>query len=391
VLLNRKLVSALFPAADYHILEFKFDEGSRSEPKHFVPVIPLAICESTELPAHGWKLELWARDVYSVIDNVRRLINYGPNTPLLDMPPCTYKGNKFAWKGEFRTIRGKYCSVGKYYIESDTIVIYELPLRVWTNNYVSDLKKKAASHPNLIEKIDQGMSNDTAVDIRIKLLPGAINTIESYGDSYYTDGVEEFFNLTNSMKSHINLMDTTGGVMECSNYGDVFRRWFPVRRDLYGARIDRMVVLIELKIKRMENIIRYIKEYKTLKIPNKKKTEMIDILTTNKFDKMNNTLLKSPGFTPTSELHMVMNSADSKYDYLLLLNDFDKSQEGLQDYIAKLAKLQTELNDLHTMANQGMFRGAVLFEQELNALEKIIKEGFRTNWKFENAGKHKFS
>jgi hypothetical protein len=270
-------------------------------------------------------------------------------------------------------------------------VIYELPLRVWTNNYVSDLKKKAASHPNLIEKIDQGMSNDTAVDIRIKLLPGAINTIESYGDSYYTDGVEEFFNLTNSMKSHINLMDTTGGVMECSNYGDVFRRWFPVRRDLYGARIDRMVVLIELKIKRMENIIRYIKEYKTLKIPNKKKTEMIDILTTNKFDKMNNTLLKSPGFTPTSELHMVMNSADSKYDYLLLLNDFDKSQEGLQDYIAKLAKLQTELNDLHTMANQGMFRGAVLFEQELNALEKIIKEGFRTIWKFENAGKHKFS
>ena len=88
---------------------------------------------------------------------------------------------------------------------------------------------------------------------------------------------------------------------------------------------------------------------------------------------------------------MIMNSVDSKYDYLLLLNDFDKSQEGLQDYIAKLAKLHTELNDLHTMANQGMFRGAVLFEQELNALEKIIKDGFRTNWKFENAGKHKFS
>lgn len=391
VLLNRKLVSALFPAADYHILEFKFDEGSRSEPKYFVPVIPLAICESTELPAHGWKLELWARDVYSVIDNVRRLIAYG-SVPLLDMPPCTYKGNKFEWKGEFRTIRGKYCSVGKYYIEDNTIVIYELPLRVWTNTYVSNLKKKAASYPNLIEHIDQGVSNDIIVDIRIKLLPGAINTIETYGDSYYTDGVEEFFNLTNSMKSHINLMDTTGGVIECNGYSDVLTKWFPVRRDLYSARIDRMVILIELKIKRMENIIRYIQEYKTLKIPNKKKTEMINILATNKFDKMNNTLLKSPGFTPTNELDSaIMNSVDSKYDYLLLLNDFDKSQEGLQDYINKLAKLRIERNDLQTMANQGMFRGAVLFEQELNALEKIIKDGFRTNWEFENAGKHKFS
>lgn len=390
--LNRKLTSLLFPDVDYHILPFNFDEGSRSEPKYFMPIIPLAVCESAELPAHGWKLKTWARDVFKVIDNVRRLIRIDDKADLLRLPVCVYKGAPYEWRGEIKTIRGDPFSFGKYTLDEakNKLRITELPLRVWTTPYVNMLKKKAANEANeIILDVHPNKSDDISVDIEVTLKPGALTYLAECGDSFFTDGIEEFFQLRDRMDSHINLMGMSGEVIMFESYEAVIHHWFPVRKEFYAKRIERKRVLIELEIRMYENIIRYVENSVNMKLSKRKYAEMNQILADLKYDKIYRARINSPGFTPTEDLmRIVLESESANYDYLLDLSDRNKSEEALDKYINDLGKTRAELDKLNEIATKGRFPGAVIWESELDALEAVIREGLRTFWKFEDASKY---
>jgi DNA gyrase/topoisomerase IV subunit B len=391
--LNKRLTNLLFPDIDYWILPFNFDEGKRSEPKYFVPIIPMAVIESTELPAHGWKLKTWGRDVFKVIENVRRMIRNGDDTPLLKMPPTTYKGSEYEWKGELKTIRGEPFSFGKYRLEEtqNLIVITELPLRVWTTRYVKKLKKMMM-HPNnnVIASIHDS-SNNTRVNIEVKLKPDALALIADCGDSYFTDSIEEYFMLRDRMDSHINLMGVQNEVIMFQTYEEVMYHWFPVRKEYYGKRIDRQRALLRLNIRYLENMIRFVENCIGMNLPKRKYVEMQQILSDAKYDKIYVARIKNPKFTPTEELEqVVLASPKANYDYLLDLSDRKKSEESLTGYHRDLKDKIKELDELNAMASQGRFPGAMIWEAELDELSSVIRQGMSTKWFFEEIGKYTF-
>lgn len=387
VLLNKRLTDALFPAADYHILEFELEEGQRGEPKYFVPVLPVVICESGKLPAHGWAMKLWARDVFAVIANVRVLIELGDDMTMLSMPSATRSG-KYTWKGEFRNIRGAPYSVGKYTIVGDQVRITELPLRTWTNKYIENIKKKQIAHPELITSVSSGKSDDERVDITIELKPGALDYILTLGDSCFTDGIEEFFLLRDHMNSHINLMGPDNTVLEFKSYGEIIPVWFATRKRFYAERIDRILTLLRLRVIMQQNIIRYAEIVQSLDLPGKSEDDMDIILANANFDKIAAKTLTTPLFTPTKDLNnVILRGPKAKYKYLLGISDIKKSAERISKYKKKLVDLEQEIIDTEATAARGRFRGAALFAQEVDNIEKIIKEGLATEWKFGEYGK----
>lgn len=391
--LNKDITELLFPEEDYWILPFNFDEGKRSEPKYFVPIIPLAIIESTELPAHGWKLKTWGRDVFKVIENVRRLIRLGDEVDLIPMPPATYKGSPYEWRGTIKSIRGDQYSFGCYTIDEsqNMITITELPLRVWTTPYVNSLKKKFASINNkIIAEPPHDLSDDISVKIEIKLKPGALDILETYNDAYFTDGIEEYFQLRDRMDSHINLMGVSGEIIEAKTYDRIMYMWFPIRKVFYKERIDRKRALLTYRIRYLTNIIRYVEICNNLGLSKRKLSEMISILEEEKFDKINNGKLVQPKFTPTKDLESVIFSGlKSNYDYILDLSDKKKSQESLAAYRRDIIAVEIELQNLDEIAGRGRFSGAEIFEQELDKLEAKIRAGLATFWKFGDANKYK--
>jgi DNA topoisomerase-2 len=333
--LNRKVTSLVFPDIDYCILPFNFDEGQRGEPKYFVPIIPTVICESAELPAHGWKLKLWARNIFKVIENVRRLIRIDDAASLLKMPPAKYEGSPYEWKGEIKTIRGDPFSFGRYSLDetNNKLVITELPLRVWTNPYVNALKKKVNRDDNKIIESVHDDSDDIGVKIDIKLKPGALALLRELGDSYFADGIEEYFQLRDRMDSHINLYGMDSEVIMFDSYESVMYHWFPVRREYYGKRIVRLRTLYELEIKMYENIIKYVDNSIKMNMPKRKEAEMIELLASEGYDKIFRARINNPGFMPTEDLeHAVLYGPDANFNYLLDLSDRKKSEESLQDY-----------------------------------------------------------
>lgn len=383
--LNKPLVSLIFPSDDYHMLEFNFDDGMRNEPKYFVPIIPMAILESTELPAHGWKLKAWARDVKTVMTNVRRLITLGEDAQLIDMPPAQYAGI-YRFKGTFRTIRGDLYSFGRYHLSGNILTITELPLRVWNNSWMSAMQKKMKNSP-IIASIDD-RSNDVDINIVVTLQDGAVEKLDNYADSIFADGVEEYFLLRERMDTHLNLMGANHEVVEFKGYfayEQAMRRWFPIRRDLYTRRVERRKVMCKLRMRYYELILRYIE---TSNLKGRPLDEMTAWIEANGFPKVRKTLIFHPEFTPTEDIEKLSYDGDGcSYDYLLNLSDRDKSAESIRKMRNNLDELTEELKYLDGLpANK--FLGESLWLEELDKLESVIEHGFATGWKYDDADRY---
>ncbi len=83
-------------------------------------------------------------------------------------------------------------------------------------------------------------------------------------------------------------------------------------------------------------------------------------------------------------------SNDATYNYLLKISDSGKSIESRTKRAAELLAVEQKIVDLDITANTGRFIGAKMFTDEINAIEVVIREGFKTFWKFETQGKFKF-
>lgn len=377
----------LYPEADYPLLEFNFEEGRRYEPKYFVPIIPMAITDNLCQPAHGWKIEIFSRDVFKIIEAVRLLIHTGNENLALPALPLATQGHT----GELRNWAGKQYSCGRYEFKGSTkLIVKELPYTVWTNNYIKFLEERQSKDNRIIApgKI-KDKSTDTAIHIVVPLVPGARQLLEEYGINAF-DGVEEYFGLRLSLQPHINLVGDSKQVIEFATYEKVINYWFPFRRDLYNKRIDRELEILAIKVIYYENVIRYIENSIENNMPRKSRVEQVKYLRENDYVAINKTLLFSPGFTPTDQLRESI-IANGNYKYLTSLSDDDKSSEAYDDFKEKLAATHAQLTALESAAAQGKFRGARVWLNELNALEANIRLGLQTNWEFGNHNKYTYA
>lgn len=373
--LNKPITQLLFPVEDYQLLDFHTDEGKRTEPMYFVPIIPLSIIESTEVPSHGWKIKIWNRDALSVINNVKKLI-FKEDATLLPMPPCTHK-----WKGKIVYTPQEY-SVGTYVVNKNKIIITELPLRVWNGPYIRKLNAKKDG----IILSARDYSDKTNIRIELTMVDNWKEQIKQTDEDYF-DYIEIYLGLRKKMQSHLNYIGTQGEVIELNNYEEVIHHWFPIRKHYYKLRIDRIIVILSLKICMMENIIKYITNKTMMNMMKLKDMELY--LEHNGYTKLWHTKIKDPEFIPTNDIvNVVTNSRESNYDYLIGLSDRNKSDESLVLYYNKLTKLKTKKQDIENKSNLGRFPGAAIWLQELDELAKTIKFGRQTNWTYDDHNKY---
>jgi Type IIA topoisomerase (DNA gyrase/topo II, topoisomerase IV), B subunit len=376
------ITDKLFPPIDYQILSFVFDGNDRAEPKYFVPIIPLGVIETICLPATGWKVATWARDIFDVIDYTRALIAAPTSSPSVVLRPCAYSAFEYAFKGRFETINGKDYCIGDYSLhkvgEDIIVVIRELPLKTWTNDYVIKMRKK----PLVSNVID---NSGDKINIHIYLTPGALQEINEKHATCDFDGIEKYFELYTLMEKALNYINTEGGVTEYKTYEAIVHKWFASRKLLYKQRVDRAIVIETQKHRFLANIVRYIEESEQLAIAKKKSAVQITILDSAKFDKFNKSKLNNPKFTPTADLEKAITVKKATFDYLLDLPDSQKSLEYLIKY---KAQMETCLANIDTLKADP--EGLKVWLTELEELRLEILEGARTNWQYKDYGKFKF-
>lgn len=439
---NFQINSVLYQAEDYPLLDFHVDEGKRGEPKFFIPIIPTAIIEHIEVPAHGWNIRVWAREVMDVIANLRMMIATNGAIYPAKMRPCCYPksqvaplperapwneacervvcdctaaqstvGEEYLWHGYIiERAFGKQpetWSVGTYYwISEDTITIDELPLCVWTVPYMQSLTEIADREDSFIKKF-KFASGDMTVDIQI--------TFKTESDAFSALGIEpaapgtrspaslsdpiiRALYLRDRMADNLNFMMPDESVRTFATYEDVLVFWFPIRRDYYERRIARQCELILMWIMFYENVIRYIQAKRANAI--KSIVEMTveeaeHALAAANFVPLDSAALDSPELK--FEVHIVeriMHSPKASFAYILNLRERDVTTDGCARYDTLLAKERASLASLRESAAIGPgapFVGARIWLAELDLLAARINEGRATEWQFGDFGRFKFT
>ena len=422
---NSRITSLIYPARDYDLLEFEHDENQQKiEPHHFIPIIPMAVIESTCLPAHGWKLETWGRDALDVIKNIWYLINkYGDNIEKAQyMHMNCYYGD---WKGSTRCIGGTPCSIGRYlwYPQTNTIVIVELPFRILTNNYVESLTERMndeaiaakeaksvakaaakATQPSLIDETRDDVAPVDADDIvvsdvnivsikntslpekleiTIVLAPGAYERMQSY-ETPYLNGIEKYLRLYKFMNNEINFLGDKKQVIHFDTYAAVISYWYPFRRILYARRIERERIISDLKILFWTNILRYSRDT-TLSISGMKRKQMEETIAAAGYARLSRSAIFTPGNILTDQIQPNASGSKASFRYLTSISDYDKAEEETCTIETKLAKLAEERVELERQAG-GSFIGAQMWLDELEALKNAIIEGRATKWQYDEFG-----
>lgn len=369
--LNKSVVELLYPTIDNDLLEYNVIDGELAEPQYFIPILPTVLLEDVALPSTGWKIEVYARDIEQVINNVKNLINNEESK----ISKMKYFKNKF--KGKEVKNKNTNMLIGLYEIpknSKDTIIINELPPKVWNEKYIDSLEKK--------DFIDEVLDESTIDDVRIivNFKKGELNKLiseyqEHKNYSEYLDAVEYNLNLYIKLSHHINLYQINNAVKEYKNYETVIMDWFYIRKNCYIKRIDRELILLKYKIMMLENIIRFIENHEQYNIS--KKSDMIAnaILKDNGYIKLNTSIINSPGLLCNEDLENHILHINQSYDYLLNLSYRKMNDQSYENNKKKLTELQKQLKYYQ---KSGIYKE--IWINEIDALYKELKDKFKNGF-----------
>jgi DNA topoisomerase-2 len=393
----------LFPRCDDFLLEYTYEDGEKCEPTFYIPIMPYSILETSTTVSVGWSILVWARDFNRVLDIVRYIINEEEiPTDELELEERAEKLNleKYAWiPKNMKIIIGKYVTgkkiseickgVYKYNEERNTILVTQLPLKIWSYNFCCsilgmDVKsgkyEDSEGNPYPKKELATDVIDHTANDrnhILIKLKDGAMEDIKRLHKSDVLDPIEEYFELSQQFYPQLNMFIENNTIKEFEKYEDIIFHWFPIRRDLYKLRLERQLILLKLEILYYENKLRFIEMDSTKKINIDKDLndeERIVILENANFIKFNETNLLSPRYILTNILEKSILEFDADYSYIDKITIRMKSKKCIGELKAKLDSLRSELTEMQNKTWR------TLWIDELDKFEQVVVEGCKTKW-----------
>lgn len=388
--INWRLTDAMFRKEDEYVLQYELEDGKRCEPKYYVPIIPYALCESEEIPATGWKITTHARHIDDIFKNIRNMISGKIDSCEKLRPWCR------EFKGTIKKFKNKEYYVGIYEYDKDNNVVHitELPPDICSSTYLigadgnkvskKGKPKKGIQTKQYVKECEDKTTNDN-VDIYLYLEDGAYDAItsnEKYGNEVF-DPFEMYFELTSSIIHHINLVNHNNEVVEYKSYEAVFNDWYVFRKALYSIRVERELILINLELKMLKNMQRFNKAHSDYGISGKTtEEELIELLTKEKYDIFNESVVNEPKYTDVKSLVLMATSVEygADYDYILKMSYKHLTKDAFQKREARIKELLERLNYLED--EPGTFKGAKVWLYELDQLEAVIKKGLETTWGF---------
>ena len=124
-----KITRKIFHPDDDALLTYLEDDGLSIEPEFYVPIIPMILVNGAEGIGTGWSTNIPNHNPRDIIANLRHLIN---GEEMEEIHPW-YHG--YTGAIEVKT-PGSYNVMGRIEkIDDTTLLITELPLKKWTQDY----------------------------------------------------------------------------------------------------------------------------------------------------------------------------------------------------------------------------------------------------------------
>ncbi|KAJ2467771.1 DNA topoisomerase 2 [Coemansia sp. RSA 2322] len=354
-----KIARAIYHKNDDALLENLTDDGKVVEPRWFVPVLPMVLVNGIEGIGTGWSTSIPNYNPSDIIANIRRLMNHQPIEP---MTPW-YRG----FRGTIEKLSvDRFRTLGSIEKLSDTeLHIAELPIRVWTESYKTQLNKWMSGSdksPTIIKDFRYNASTLT-VDITLTLTEDQMQKAEA-------EGLENRFKLSSSIAtSNMVCFDRAGRLRRYTSAEEIIEDFYPLRLRYYQLRKENMADKLGRDLQMADNRARFVMEIiqKKLTVNNRKRKDIIQDLRNRNYEPMPKTARAVVAGDPDSEQQAEAAEKEeaSDYDYLLSMPIWNLTMEKVEKLLKEKNDIQKKLEDLLALSPVD------LWTTDLEEIEKL--------------------
>jgi len=327
----------IFNKLDDEVLNKVYEDDMMIEPEYYAPIIPIILVNGSAGIGTGFSTDIPS---FNPIDIINNLISLLDGNKYKEMRP--YWKN---FKGTVKKIDKKNFEVtGLYSIKKNKLVITELPVGTWTQNYKEFLEKmyekemvKAKEDRVFIGYKEH--HTDTLVHFELEFIPDYIETVTN---------ITKDFHLTNKVSlNNMNLFSVDGSIKKYESPFEIMAEYYHTRLDLYEKRKQYMLDTLKNGVNLISNKMKFILMVvdDKLIINRRNKNDIVKDLETNKFPKLST------------------NGDNVSYDYLLKMEIYDLTMEKINLLQKKMDEKQNEYDTLENLTVIDIWKG------ELNTLK----------------------
>jgi DNA topoisomerase-2 len=275
-----KITRMIFKKEDDVILNYLNDDGTPVEPAFYAPIIPMILVNGTKGIGTGFSTDIPCFRPMDLVDYILKKLDDKGHTH--DFVPY-YKGfTGSISKDDSR----RFITKGKYTIQNKTVLITELPIGVWNEDYIIHLEKCVAE--NLLKDYSD-QSTDAVIYFKL--------TLKEPMDE---ESILKTFKLTTTLSiNNMNLFDSCDKLRHYNEVHEICDDFIEVRLDYYEKRKVHYVKVLTEEMNILNQKCRYINELlaDTLDLRKKSYEHIVELLRDKKYDTFNDSyhyLIKMP-------------------------------------------------------------------------------------------------
>ena len=215
-------------------------DSTQMEPKHFLPLVPLALLNPTEGIAVGFATDILPRSLEDLImvqlmhlQGKKKFTTPMPHFVPTDNRALEQKGSKFVFEGEYEQT------------SASTVVVTKLPYGMLHAKFIDYLNSLCEDGSVVVDYED---SSKDVIKIEVKFKRGLVNKLSR-------SAMMKTLKLVNAKTENLTLVDFDGEKVwrpEAVEYITAFTDW---RLQYYVARYERLLGLVQEEIQKYKDIL----------------------------------------------------------------------------------------------------------------------------------------
>jgi len=344
-----QITRTIFHPDDDALLNYLNDDGLSIEPEYYMPVIPMILVNGSDGIGTGWSTFVPNYCPRQIIRNLKLMIggeemekmhpNYlGFNGPVI--PETGKREGNFLVHGIIERV------------DDTTLVLSELPIKVWTQNYkmfLEGLLLNDKTEPD-IKDFKEGHT-DTTVLFTITATKEKIDSFEKK-----EGGLLAKFKLTGKIHTtNMNMFDELGRILKYEDPADIMKSFFGTRLDYYGKRKVYLLKVLRRDLLILKNKARFVKEVcdGELIVSNRKRKDLLHDLQDRKygmFDGKDDKKGKDDGDDSNAEDSVDESATDAElargYEYLLGMKIWSLTFEMVEKLLEQVKVKEITVTEL---------------------------------------------
>jgi DNA topoisomerase-2 len=239
----------IFSTADETLLVHRLRKGKSGEPRTYTPAVPMILINGYRASGPDWQTQIPPYNPKDVIENIRRRLR---GTSKYDMRPMQPWFRN--WTGQVDKLdQIHYSFIGKMHRISQTVMeITELPPRLWTRDFISELDKQIHHASPMLKSY---VEHPAGLGVRF-----VIELVDCNMDAATHQDLQARLNLQRAVTTNnMVALDEAGQVQKYATDLDLLEEFYLSRLGTYSSNKQHKLMVMKQDLAKWEDQSRFIR------------------------------------------------------------------------------------------------------------------------------------